>query len=71
MPTLGTPLAPDLITLGSCWQLLNDINGYARARGEGLATQAAAGRSFRVITPLDTLGGNRIRVNLIEDGYPC
>ena len=71
MPTLGTPLAPDLITPGSCWQLLKDINGYARARGEGLATQAAAGRSFRVITPLDTLGGNRIRVNLIEDGYPC
>lgn len=71
MLTLGTPLAPDLITPGSCWQLLKDINGYARARGEGLATQAAAGRSFRVITPLDTLGGNRIRVNLIEDGYPC
>ena len=71
MPTLGTPLAPDLITPGSCWQLLKDLNGYSRARGESLATQAAAGRSFRVITPLDKLGGNRIRVKLIEDGYPC
>jgi len=71
MPTLGTPLAPDLINPGSCWQLLKDLNGYARASGESLATQAAADRSFRVITPVDKLGTTRIRVQLLEDGYPC
>lgn len=71
MSTLGTPLAPDLITPGSNWQLLRDLNGYARARGEGLATQAAAGRKFRVIGPVGQLGGPRIHVQLLEDGYPC
>lgn len=70
MPTLGTPLAPDLITPGSCWQLLKNLNGYARAVGESLATQAAAGRSFRVISPVDK-HSTRVQVTLLEDGYPC
>ena len=71
MPTLGTPLAPDLITPGSCWQLLKGLNGYSRAAGESLATQAAAGRRFRVISSVNKPGGTRIRVQLLEDGYRC
>ena len=71
MPTLGTPLAPDLITPGSCWQLLKGLNGYSRAAGESLATQAAAGRRFRVISSVNKAGGTRIRVQLLEDGYSC
>ena len=69
MPTLGTPLAPDLITPGSCWQLLKGLNGYTRAAGESLATQAAAGRRFRVISSVNKPGGTRMRGPWLEDGY--
>ena len=71
MPSLGTPIAPDLIRAGSCWSLGCDLNGYAQKHGEGLATQAAAGRRCRVIEPLEPGGHDRIHVVLMEDGYPC
>ncbi|KZR68375.1 putative endopeptidase p60 precursor [Prochlorococcus marinus str. MIT 1313] len=75
MPTLGTPITTDLLAPGSCWQLQKGVNGYAGVEGAGLATQAAAGRSFEV---LDAAKPNkyqqpltRLRVRLLEDGYPC
>ena len=71
MPTLGTPFAPDLISAGGHWRLQRDLNGYAHPQGEGLATQAASGRCFRVAAPWRDEDDGRLRVVLLEDGYPC
>ena len=71
MPTLGTPIAPDLISPGSCWKLLSGQNGYARPTENGLATQAAAGRGFQVSAALRPEDRGRLHVVLLEDGYPC
>ena len=67
MATLGTLLAPDLIQAGSCWQLRRDVNGYSRADGDNLTTQACHGRRFRILGQQR----NRIAVQLLEDGYRC
>lgn len=70
MPTLGTALAPEQLIKGSCWILNTDVNGFSRSHGSGLATQACAGRRFRVL--MDPIpGAPRVRAALIEDGYPC
>ena len=71
MPTLGTPITPDLISPGSCWKLLHGQNGYATPTESGLATQAAAGRGFKVTSELRQEDHGRLRVVLLEDGYPC
>ena len=70
MPTLGTALAPEQLHKGSCWTLIADVQGYARSHGSGLATQACAGRGFRVLDHPDP-SARRVRTALIEDGYPC
>ena len=67
MATLGTLLAPDLLTRRSCWTLRTDVNGYSRPQGQALTTQARRGRSFRL---LDVVG-SRLGVQLLEDGYRC
>ena len=67
MATLSTLLAPELAQPGSRWKLRRDVNGYARARGDGLATQASAGRGFRVLRREK----GRLQVELLEDGYRC
>ncbi len=75
MSTLGASLSIDLVIPGSCWQLQQGVNGYARPIGKSLATQASAGRFFEVIElSLKGLGGSspsRVRVRLLEDGYLC
>jgi cell wall-associated NlpC family hydrolase len=71
MPRLGTPFAPNLISAGGNWRLQRDLHGYAHPQGEGLATQAAKGRCFRVEAPLRPEDHGRLRVVLLEDGYPC
>jgi hypothetical protein len=43
------------------------VNGYSRATGHGLTTQAAKGRSFRILK----IVGARIEVMLLDDGYQC
>ena len=43
------------------------MNAYSRSRGPGLATQVAEGRHLRVLEQV----GTRLRVRLLEDGYPC
>ena len=68
MPTLGIPLAPELLQPKSCWILSTGVNGYARISGSGLATQAASNRRFEVLTPPRQ---GRVQVRLLEDGYPC
>ena len=67
MATLGTLLAPDLLATQSCWRLLSNVNGYSRATGHGLTTQANQGRSFRILKVV----GSRLQVMLLDDGYQC
>ena len=70
MPTLGTALTPEQLHKESCWTLSADVQGYARSHGSGLATQACAGRGFRVLDH-PAASARRVRTALIEDGYPC
>jgi cell wall-associated NlpC family hydrolase len=63
--------APDLLQTGTIWRLLTAVNGYSRPRGDGLATQAWAGRHLRVLEPPSPGAGGRLRARLLEDGYPC
>lgn len=67
MATLGTLLAPDLLATQSCWRLRANVNGYSRATGHGLTTQANQGRSFRILKVV----GSRLQVMLLDDGYQC
>jgi hypothetical protein len=67
MATLGTLLAPDLLVTQSCWRLRSNVNGYSRATGHGLTTQANQGRSFRILKVV----GSRLQVMLLDDGYQC
>jgi hypothetical protein len=59
--------ALELLQPGSVWQLEWPLNLYSRAGGRGLATQAAAGRCLQV---LGERADGRLRVRLLEDGYP-
>ena len=65
----GTPAAPELLQRGTTWTLLAALPCYSRPRGRGLATEAAAGRQLTV-TGADPAGAGRLRVRLVEDGYP-
>ncbi len=73
-PSDGSPVAVELLRPGSIWQLRAPLNLHARPHGEGLATQAAAGRRLQVLGPAaaDPHGAaaGRVRVRLLEDGYP-
>lgn len=63
----GTPAALELLRPGRSWRLERPLDLYSRPRGLGLATQAAAGRVLQV---LGERAEGRIRVRLLEDGYP-
>ena len=65
----GTPAAPELLQWGTTWTLLAAVPCYSRPRGQGLATEAAAGRQLTV-TGADPAGARRLGVRLVEDGYP-
>jgi hypothetical protein len=65
----GTPVALELLSTGSCWRLDAPLDLYSHWRGPGLATQAAAGRCLQVLEP-PTGSVARLRVRLLEDGYP-
>ena len=69
MARLGSDGDADPIAPGSVWELGHDLDAHSRPRGPGLATQVAAGRQLRVLEK----GGDsaRLRVRLLEDGYPC
>jgi hypothetical protein len=68
---IGTPAAPEWLVAGSIWQLLGPINLYSRQRGEGLASQAWAGRHLKVLEVAQPLGSQpRLRIRLLDDGYP-
>ena len=67
MATLNTLLAPDLIKPGTQWTLLSNVNGYGRPTGDNLTTQGRHGRSIRLLERR----GDRLLVQLLEDGYRC
>ena len=63
----GTAAALELLHPGSTWQLERSLDLFSRPRGQGLATQAATGRTLQVLAEQ---AHGRIRVRLLEDGYP-
>lgn len=65
----GTPAAPELLLAGTTWTLVASLPCQSRPQGRGLATEAAAGRQLTV-TGADPNGAGRLRVRLVEDGYP-
>ena len=65
----GIPVALELLDVGSVWRLSAPLNLYSHWRGSGLATQACAGRCLEVLAQ-GQLAGGRLRVRLLEDGYP-
>ncbi len=67
MATLNTLLAPDLVKPGTQWTLLSNVNGYGRPTGDSLTTQGRRGRSIRLLKRR----GDRLLVQLLEDGYRC
>ncbi|MFM8277430.1 MAG: C40 family peptidase [Cyanobium sp.] len=69
MPTIGGPIAAAL-TPGSIWRLQGALPGWSRPQGTGLATEVAAGRHLRLLDGRASEAG-RLRVRLLEDGYPC
>ena len=71
MATLGTAVAPhpDAPAPGTIWRLLHPLDAYSRAAGLGLATQVSAGRHLRVLDA--PAAAPRVRVRLLDDGYPC
>jgi cell wall-associated NlpC family hydrolase len=74
MGTLGTAATGSSAATG-WWRLERSIDAYARPRGAGLATQIAAGRFVRLFgsaaLPRRADATGRLRVRLLEDGYPC
>ena len=62
-------MALELLQPGSCWQLSAPLDLTSHWRGPGLATQAAQGRCLEVLEPPQS-GRSRLRVRLLEDGYP-
>lgn len=64
----GTPAALELLQAGSSWRLNAPLDLTSHWSGPGLATQAAAGRTFSVLEPLRP-GCLRLRLRLLEDGY--
>lgn len=65
----GTPVALELLHGGSTWRLSAPLNLYSHWQGPGLATQAAAERCLEVLNQAQPTG-RRLRVRLLEDGYP-
>lgn len=67
----GTPAALELLQPGSLWRLSAALDLFSSPRGAGLATQAWAGRSLEVLpAAAPAADGRRLRVRLLEDGYP-
>ena len=78
MATLGSATSPGsawaAAEIGSIWRLKDDLDAYSRPSGPGLATQIRRGRCLRVLDRHQSgtgLATARLRVRLLEDGYPC
>jgi hypothetical protein len=73
MATLGPARSPcpSGSLSGTLWRLGRSLDTYSRPQGSGLATQVAAGRHLRVLDGRSEPQASRVRVRLLEDGYPC
>ena len=67
--SVGAPVALELLHPGSRWRIDAPLNLYSHWLGSGLATQAWAGRALQVLDDAAPTG-RRVRVRLLEDGYP-
>ncbi len=67
-PPADSWAAPESLLAGSIWRLEASLDLYSQPRGRGLATQAEAGRCLRILQ--NSPPGERLRVRLLEDGYP-
>lgn len=71
---IGSAASQAWLPLGSTWRLHGDLDAYSRPTGTGLATQVRRGRCLRVLAVHQAGTGlptPRLRVRLLEDGYPC
>ncbi len=68
---LGQILEKQFFDLDVFWTLQVDVNGYKSYEGLELVTQAASGRFFKVIDSSFSNKFNRVKVQLLEDGYLC
>ena len=66
----GAPAAPEWLIAGTIWRLTAAVNLYSQAQGTGLATQAWAGRHLQILSTPEAKEHRRLRVRLLEDGYP-
>jgi cell wall-associated NlpC family hydrolase len=66
----GTPAAPEWLLAGTVWRLTGAIDLYSQRQGAGLATQAWAGRWLQIVSGPQDPGPGRLRVRLLDDGYP-
>jgi len=73
MATLGTARSPRPVgsLAGTLWRLFRSLDAFSRPQGSGLATQVAGGRHLRVLDGVAEPPFSRLRVRLLEDGYPC
>ena len=67
---LGAPTAPEWLLAGTIWRLTAPVDLHSQPQGTGLATQAWAGRHLQILTSPQPGGDRRLRVRLLEDGYP-
>jgi len=69
--TAGTPAAPEWLIAGTIWQLTASVDLYSQPRSGGLASQAWPNRHLQILTsPAASVQGMRLRVRLLDDGYP-
>jgi cell wall-associated NlpC family hydrolase len=64
---LGTAVATELLRAGSHWRLSRPLDLFSSPHGDGLATQAWAGRELHVLDEAPCR--RRLQVQLAEDGY--
>ena len=63
----GTAVALELLRAGSHWRLSRPLDLFSSPYGDGLATQAWAGRELQILD--ETPCRQRLQVQLAEDGY--
>jgi len=71
---MGSDATSAAVCMGSTWRLHGDLDAYSNPTGPGLATQVRRGRHLRVLAAHQAgtgLPSSRLRVRLLEDGYPC
>lgn len=66
----GAPAAPEWLAAGTIWRLTAAVDLHSQPRGTGLATQAWAGRHLQILSTPPVGKWGRLRVRLLEDGYP-